>query len=224
LAKIVLLVSVNPGSGQTTITVNLAAALVRKERRVLIIEKGENPKLKTWLNIDRETDDQVNVQTEIETVKTSALAGIDFWSMDEANTIPAAFNSNYDYIFLLPKTKSSCKTLLKLSNHSIVCCDLSQKNAANEVISLDRNLHDLNKAAHHFSLVVLNKINTKEWHNNTENFSLLADYFGYERIADPIPHCERIHGLPLDGRTVWELSQENLRDAFMRLTEAIESL
>jgi hypothetical protein len=73
-------------------------------------------------------------------------------------------------------------------------------------------------------LVVLNKVNTKEWRNNTESFSLLADYFGYERISDPIPHCERIHDLPVDGRTVWELAQKNLHDAFMRLTEAVESL
>lgn len=221
MAKIVLLGSANPGSGQTTITVNLAATLVRKGHRVLIAEKGKNLKLRTWLNIHRETDGQVNVQSGLNAVKASALPGVDFWSMDDADTIPTAFNSNYDYIFLLPAAFVQCKTLLQFSDHSIVFCDLSQKNAANDVISLDRNL---NKDVDHLSLIVLNKINTKEWHNNAENFTLLADHFSYKRIADPIPHCERIHDLSLDGHTVWELSQENLRDAFMRLTEAVESL
>jgi hypothetical protein len=51
-----------------------------------------------------------------------------------------------------------------------------------------------------------------------------AHYFGYERIADPIPHCERLHDLSLEGHTVWEISQENLQDAFLRLIQVVESM
>jgi len=37
-------------------------------------------------------------------------------------------------------------------------------------------------------LILPNKINTKEWEQNTQQLFTLADYFGYEKIADPIPH------------------------------------
>lgn len=224
MARIIAVLSTRPGAGQTTITVNLVSALVRNGNRVLIAEKDENPKLKAWLGIDQGTHTNSPAQDQIGSVIAITRLGSDFWTMGDAQTIPAAFDSAYDYIFLVPVSLSSCKILLRLSDHVMVCCDLSQVDAAAQVISLDQNISDLPHGARQISLVVLNKVNTKEWHHNADHFSALANYFGYERIADPIPHCERIHDLPLDGHTVWDLSQENLQDAFRRLTEAVLTL
>ena len=73
-------------------------------------------------------------------------------------------------------------------------------------------------------LIISNKINTKEWEHNSQQLFALGDYFGYETLADPIPHCERIHDLPLTGWTVWDLQQENLKSAFTRLVATVEEL
>ncbi|HPT70049.1 MAG TPA: ParA family protein [Syntrophomonas sp.] len=220
MAKIILLVSVRSGSGQSTTAVNLASGLARKGYRVLVAEKGKNSKLRTWLGIDQDE----HFLNETSLVMTIAQMGFDFWGMENTDIIPDQFSHSYDYIILLPASASDCITVQHLSDHTIVCSDLNRKDASAEVISFDRDYRIRQSNTGIIDLIVLNKVNTKEWHHNAENFSLLTDYFGCERIADPIPHCERIHDLPLDGRTVWELSQDNLRDAFMRLTETVVSL
>lgn len=223
MTRIILVLSAHPGAGQTTITVNLASALVRQGHRVLIAEKGKNKKMRAWLGLEKATDNQTASPYQIVAGIVPTRIGTDFWVMEDADSIPTLFPADYEYVFLLPDGSSRCENLLPKCDRIMVCCSLDEKEAAARVIALDQCLSDLTRNPKPINLVVMNKINTKEWHNNLECFSLLADYFGEERIADPLPYCERIHDLPLDGRTVWELSQENLRDAFMRLTEAIKS-
>lgn len=223
MARIIIVLSAHPGAGQTTISVNLASALARQGHRVLIAEKGENKKLRAWLGLDRAADSPMASAGQMISGTVATCMGPNFWVMEDADRIPHEFAVDYEYVFLLPALSAGCESLLPGCDRILVCCSLEEKDSARQVIDLDQHLSSLTDSSRPVDLVVMNKINTKEWHNNLECFSLLADYFGEERIADPLPYCERIHDLPLDGRTVWELSQENLRDAFMRLTEAIKS-
>ena len=222
MAGIILVLSAHANAGQTTITVNLASALARQGHRVLIAEKGENKKLRAWLGFDRAADRPMPSSGQMMPGTVATRIGTDFWMMKDAERILPEIAVDYEYVFLLPATSAGCENLLPRCDRILVCCSLEEKDTARQVVDLDQHLSSLTGRPQPIDLVVMNKINTKEWHNNLECFSLLADHFGEERIADPLPHCERIHDLPLDGRTVWELSQENLQDAFMRLIEIIK--
>lgn len=222
MVRIIIVLSAHAGAGQTTITVNLASALARQGHRVLIAEKGENAKLRAWLGLAQTADNHPTSPDHTSPGTLATRIGPDFWVMGDAERIPPEFAVDYEYIFLLPAIPAGCESLLPRCDRILVCCSLEEKDTARQVIDLDQHLSSLTGSPRPVDLVVMNKINTKEWHNNLECFSLLADHFGEERIADPLPHCERIHDLPLDGRTVWELSQENLQDAFMRLIEIIK--
>ncbi|MDD2587032.1 MAG: ParA family protein [Syntrophomonadaceae bacterium] len=221
--KIISIVSVHPGSGQTTITVNLASGLAHKGCRVLIADMGYNEKLYHWLGIKPAEDsksirvsrmgiDLLNMTVSIDIATGAALFSPDIKQLD------------YDYLLVLPTSKSDCYLLNELSVYVITCTDLSHSNDVADIISLENYLHDSVGRANRISLLVFNKINTKEWEHNSQQLFALADYFGYERISDPIPYCERIHDLQLERCTVWELSQQNLQVAFMSLVETVELL
>lgn len=214
LLKIISIVSTHPGSGQTTITVNLASGLARNGYHVLIVNPNYNDKLYKWLGIDPE---------QYSNGILSSRMGIDLLNMNLISS-PALKEVDYDYLLFIPASEADYLLLSKMSDYLIACTDLSHNNEVADILSLEKYFHDSPGKANHISLLVLNKINTKEWEHNSQQLFTLADYFGYERIADPIPYCERIHDLPLERRTIWELSQQNLKDAFLRLVEAVENL
>lgn len=232
MLKTISIVSTHPGSGQTTITINLASGLVRNGFRVLIGSLNCNDKLGRWLGIDSGQYNSMNFKKSITNGILTSQIGIDWLIMnssieDSSGTtifLPDLKGLDYDFLLLLPASKSDCCRLDELSDYLIVCTDLSHSNEVDAIISLENDLYNPAKPGNSISMLVLNKINTKEWEHNSQQLFALADYFGYERIADPIPHCERIHDLPLDGRTVWELSQQNIKDAFMSLVETVQKL
>lgn len=225
--KILSIVSIHPGSGQTTIAINLASGLVRNGYRVLlIVNMNSNDKPGKWLGIDRDQHGSPDNQ-----ILTSRM-GVDLLNMNSCSEDTGAKNVlaarlkglDYDYVLFLPAYQSDSCLLNGICDYLIACTDLSHSNTVAEIISLENDFNDLTQPANRISLLVLNKINTKEWEHNSQQLFALDDYLGYERIADPIPYCERIHDLPLDGRTVWELSQQNLKDAFASLLETVEKL
>jgi cellulose biosynthesis protein BcsQ len=112
---ILLVISIHPGSGQTTVLVNLASGLVRQGKRVLIGELGSSPKLRDWLGVAP------------------------------------------DY----------CR-------------------ATNYSTTLD-NLQAVRGTSSGISLIIPNRIDTREWDHNSRQLMALADNFGFDKIADPIP-------------------------------------
>lgn len=232
MLKIISIVSTYPASGQTTIAINLASGLVRSGQRVLIVNLNGNDKLGRWLGFDPVQYSSLNYKESITRYILTSRMGIDLLNMisstdDSRSTIISSSDLkklDYDYLLLLPASKSDCDRLDGLFDYLVVCTDLSHSNEITDIVSLENDLPNPTKPANRISLVVLNKINTREWEHTTQQLIALADYFGYERIADPIPHCERIHDLPLDGRTVWELSQQNIKDAFRSLVETVQNL
>ncbi|HZK43401.1 MAG TPA: hypothetical protein VFC73_03865 [Syntrophomonadaceae bacterium] len=229
--KNIFIASVHPKSGQTTITLNLASGLVREGYRVLIIDIGHNEKLYNWLGINYEQDNKINNSDDIIKAINTSLLGIDWINMPRkskdihhlADFLPK-LEQDYDYLLIIPTSKSDCNLLNELSAHVLLCSDLSHNNEVADIISINKYLNETLGLKKSISLLVFNKINTKEWEHNTEQIFELADYLGYEKMADPIPYCERIHDLQLEKHTIWELSQKNLQAAFMSLIETVVSL
>lgn len=221
MPKVISVISAFPGSGQTTIAVNLAAALAREGNKVLLLNLGNGEKLSGWLDVNVEQAEGPGP------VATDAVyhsrRGIDLFIHSPSDNVAgkAMFlnlqQRGYDYVFLLPASKGDCQLIAHIPGHVLVCTDLSHIDEVQAVISLAKVIKDLGKDG--LDLIVPNKINTKEWEHNSGQLFTLADYFGYEKIADPIPYCERVHDLPLTGQTIWEINRENLKGAFNSLVE-----
>lgn len=140
------------------------------------------------------------------------------WHQPDISLLEAAA---YDYVIVNPVSEQECLLVINSVDHVIVCTDLEHANELKEFQTLEKQLRASKSA---ISLIVPNKINTKEWDKNSRQLFALAEYFGFEMIADPIPHCERIHDLPLGGQTVWSIKQENIKDAFNRLLEVVDNI
>ncbi|MEA1962093.1 MAG: hypothetical protein U9N81_12650 [Bacillota bacterium] len=112
----------------------------------------------------------------------------------------------------------------QLADNVIACTDLKHEDETCRLEKLQKELEVHSNGKRGINLVLPTKINTNEWESNTNNLFAIGDYFGYERIADLLPFCERIHDLPKDGKTVWQLRQKNIQDAFNRLLERVEDL
>jgi len=197
LIKVIMIISNRPACGQTTVAVNLASGLSRKGYRVLIGDTGNNKKLCHWLGIDRQeagTKAAKPLEDIAQAKIFSSRLGIDLLEVllnpggfAAANYSPHLEKLAYDYLLLAPASSEECNCLSAMADALIVCSDLT---AANELEEL-KNLEELWRAsrinAGGINLILPNKINTKEWEHNIEQLSILADYFGYEHIADPIP-------------------------------------
>ncbi|HRY12835.1 MAG TPA: AAA family ATPase [Syntrophomonadaceae bacterium] len=227
--KVITIINGHPGSGQTTVTVNLATGLLAKGRRVLILDWGNNQKLIQWLGT-------VPLQTSQGCQApgppiTSTRLGVDLLSfacVEGGQTVADALvpfmeGTDYEYILIHPASIEHAKQLIDLPYKLAVCTDLEHLDELGLIRTLQQNL-GVEDDARPVDLIISNKINTKEWEHNSQQLFALGDYFGYETLADPIPHCERIHDLPLTGWTVWDLQQENLKSAFTRLVATVEEL
>ena len=194
ILRIISIISTRPGAGQTTVTVNLASGLVRKGFRVLIGVGGYYEKLYKWVgitnqqeyNLDAKLTDNVDSRIMI------SREGIGLIDLDCNFPEPIIYSLAmgklaYDYLLLYPATHQDCSLLSLISDQIIVCTDLSHPNELEELQALEKYLQDSGGKARKLHLILPNKINTKEWTHNSQQLSALADYFGWERIADPIP-------------------------------------
>ena len=196
--KAVAVIAKHPGSGQTTVLVNLASGLVRKGYRVLIGELGKSEKLRNWLEIGWEDDTILEGDiTDTSRIKARILSsrlGIDLLPQvvePDVQETPLRLTCleelDYDFLLLHPAGGEYYKFINTPAVSVIVCTDLSHDNELEELQTLEECLQSLGKD-NGIDLILPNKINTKEWEQNTQQLFTLADYFGYEQIADPIPH------------------------------------
>jgi cellulose biosynthesis protein BcsQ len=196
--KVMTVIAKHPGSGQTTVLVNLASGLVRQGYRVLIGELGESEKLRNWLGIGWEGDTIVSGDiTDTSRIKTCILSsrlGIDLQPLvvePDAQETPLRLTHleelDYDFLLLHPAGSEYYKFPDIPTTTTIVCTDLSHDNELEELQALEECLQSLGND-NGIDLILPNKINTKEWEQNTQQLFTLADHFGYEKIADPIPH------------------------------------
>jgi hypothetical protein len=196
--KVIAVIAKHPGSGQTSVLVNLASGLVRQGYRVLIGELGKSKKLRNWLGIGWEDDTIVDGDiTDTSRTKTCILSsqlGIDLLPLIvEPNAQKTSMcltcleELDYDFLLLHPADSEYYKFADTPADTTIVCTDLSHDNELEELQALEECLQSRGNG-NGIDLILPNKINTKEWEQNTQQLFTLADYFGHEKIVDPIPH------------------------------------
>lgn len=219
-----------PDSGISTILVNLACGLFKQGMRILIADGSENGKLAEWLGVYG--DDQVSRYSDgvqWEGVIAHSRLGIDYIRIDSQpieNSSSLAWwkESAYDFIFTNSQKLLSNQALACNIDAVLVCTDLTHGDEVEQLQRLEQHLLTLTGKSNLIKLIIPNKINTKEWEHNSRYLFAIAEHYGFEAIADPIPHCERIHDLPMQGYTVWNLKQKNLQEAFNGLVEAVVKL
>jgi len=192
-----MIISNRPACGQTTVAVNLASGLSRKGYRVLIGDTGNNEKLRHWLGIDRQDTGTKAAKPYLEDKQAkifSSRLGIDLLELRlkpedyaAADYSPNLEKLAYDYLLLTPASSEDCQWLSAMADALIVCNDLAAAYELEELKTLEELWRASRINAVGIDLILPNKINTKEWEHNIEQLSILADYFGYEHIADPIP-------------------------------------
>jgi len=192
-----MIISNRPACGQTTVAVNLASGLSRKGYRVLIGDTGNNEKLRHWLGIDRQetgTKAAKPLEYKAQAKIFSSRLGIDLLELRlkpedyaAADYSPNLEKLAYDYLLLTPASSEDCQWLSAMADALIVCNDLAAAYELEELKTLEELWRASRINAVGIDLILPNKINTKEWEHNIEQLSILADYFGFEHIADPIP-------------------------------------
>ena len=197
MIKVIMIISNRPACGQTTVAVNLASGLSRKGYRVLIGDTGNNEKLRHWLGIDRQDTGTKAAKPYLEDKQAkifSSRLGIDLLELRlkpedyaAADYSPNLEKLAYDYLLLTPASSEDCQWLSAMADALIVCNDLAAAYELEELKTLEELWRASRINAVGIDLILPNKINTKEWEHNIEQLSILADYFGFEHIADPIP-------------------------------------
>ena len=210
--KKIVVVASHPGAGQTTLAVNLGSGLANKGHRILIAAGEENYKLYDYLGVSRQDD-----------IQTSSL-GVDIISFAQGIYMYDVDPEEYEFVFLIPGNKKEWGLIIDRYDHLLVCIDFTGETEIKELITLEKEIQDLSAEQKRISLIVPNKMNSKEWEHNSQELFTLADYFGADKIADPIPACERVHDLPGLKKTVWQINRQNLQNAFDRLIEKVEFL
>lgn len=188
MIKVISVISKHSGNGQTTITVNLASGLLRKGYRVLIGGLEKNDKLFNWLGVKVIDSKGNNVSTPI----VSSRMGIDLLIIRNESELPICLPDleklGYDYLLLQPASQENCRQISTLADIVVACTDLGHDDELEELQDLEKFLQTPVGKANSIDIILPNKINTKEWNQNSRRLFALADFFGFERIADPIPY------------------------------------
>lgn len=119
-----------------------------------------------------------------------------------------ALPDDYDFILL------DTNTDIPLSNGNainLICVDFSYLNTAyiSSLGPLPANTY-----------IVPCKVRFNEG-NTFKLLDQLASQVGVEQVLDGIPRCERIHDLPLVGKTIWELDNRPLQTAFTSIAKSL---
>ncbi len=235
--KIISLISSHPGTGQTTVAVNLAAGLARKGLKVLVCNLNPNIKLYYWLGIQVREETSVSLTPDLKVIKSYIYPsdmGIDVLYLGSQ---PAAktFQSDeimlmiqelaYDYLILNPGGRlEDLMIAAQMADNVIACTDLKSEDEVYQMEVLQKGIEHLSAGRRGINLVLPSKVNANKWESNTNILFDMGDFFGYERISDLIPLDHRIHHLPKNHKTVWDLHNTSIRDAFSRLLARVENL
>ncbi len=191
---LVRIISPEPKAGKTTLALNMATKLCEMDYRVLLIINN-NHDLLDWVN-------KLTIQPDSLTIKTLPL-DCDYSELTEPKD-----QNNYDFILL--DTNSN----IDFSSHDyidLICLDFSSIDAS--------TLGKINKLAPN-EYIVPCKVRFNDG-QNLELLSILANQVGVDKVLDGIPRCERIHDLPLIGKTIWELDNQPLQAAFLSIANSL---
>jgi len=225
--KTISLISTHPGAGLTTVAVNLGTGLARLKKKVLVSSLVSNPKLNSWLNSPpAENDIKAACPDELAKKIFTSPLGIDHLTAEtnrlntpqSINRLKACLEKlGYDYYIQISNSAGSLH-LIAEDCQIFICTDLKSDEEIADLIRLDQQLKGHARRA---DLIIPLKLDPKEWENNSSKLLALGEHFGYERIADMIPACERIHDLAKDGKSIWDINQLVLQNAFRQLVDFV---
>lgn len=101
--------------------------------------------------------------------------------------LPALKQLGYDYLLLHPATAGILQSLSRITDSMLVCTNLRYDNELLELQALQENLQAAGGKSRGISLIIPNRIDTREWDHNSGQLMALGEYFGFDKIADPIP-------------------------------------
>jgi len=213
------LLSPGPGSGKTTVLVNLGIGLQRKGYRILLATVGSDHIIHPWLGpIGQKA---IGPRLIIETTSHN----VDLFIMPDNNEYSSYLNIAEDfYDYILVDASSDLATVCKetiAANIIMTCIEAGLED--NRIFELEIQLRQLSQGARGIDLIVPSKARAGEWEANALQLTVLAEYFGEDRIADFIPFCEAIHDLPGEKKSVWDLPQHysNRKQAFDHLVNKV---
>lgn len=200
--------SPRPGAGKTTVMINLGVALQQAGAKVLLINLHSDQLFANW--VDLWAHERI----------TPTHLGPDALMVSEPPAqLPA---DDYDYILL----EAPDRILPQLSRTPVLfdmvcCCFHAGRDEWGDGIELQAKMHALADSC----LYIPCQTKTGEWEATSARLISLADQVGWENIADPLPHCEAIHDLPLLQSHLWSLPvhYRNRQQAFQSLLHLIRS-
>ncbi|MEN6348956.1 MAG: hypothetical protein ABFD08_06110 [Syntrophomonas sp.] len=213
------LVSWEVGTGQNTVAVNLAIGLAQQDKRVIVLNLNSNPRIYEWLQESSSEECFSFNQT------YSSGFGVDFIYPDAIKDLELE-KLNYDYaiINIGGDEKDFCKQGLAFCDFIIACTRLQSPDECSRLLELQSKIKEYGPNDQGFNLILPLQVHSGEWKTNSQRLFELAEAFGEEKLADFLPHCERIHDLFIQKKSVWMLSQPAIVDAFNRLLKRIEQL
>jgi len=213
------LVSWEFGTGQNTTAVNLALGLTQRNWRVILVNLNHSMKVFHWLRTSA-TEDEISFDHIY-----SSDSGVDF-VYPAADTKFTPEKTAYDYaIFNIGGDDAvHCEPGMLCSDFVIACTRLQSPNECRHLLELQSKIQRYRPDNQGLDLLLPMQIHSGEWAVNSHRLFELAEAFGDDKIADYLPHCERIHDLYLQKKCVWDIPQPAIIDAFNRMLERVEQL
>lgn len=163
--KIIVITSVQPQAGKTTLAVNLALGLKGKGHDCILLDMGKESEARQWLGRRGSIPCGSFLafdQTEINKVQADfVLVDLDLAHPDAAKILPLAHA-----VWLVVNLEDGDFYSRSLHNW-------------------DERLEAVRGAG--FDVIIPYQVNFREWQNNERKLFALVDYFGEERIASPVP-------------------------------------
>ena len=213
------LVSWESGTGQNTAAVNLANGLTQRNWRVIIVNLNHNKRVFDWLRTAA-TSEQLSYDHIY-----SSSSGVDF-VYPAVDMRLAIEKLSYDYAILNIGGDDAgyCEEGILCSDLIIACTRLQSPNECRHLLELQSKIQRYRLDNQGLDLLLPMQIHSGEWAVNSQRLFELAEAFGDDKIADYLPHCERIHDLYLQKKFVWNIPQPAIIDAFNRMLERVEQL
>jgi len=170
--RIVLITSVQPGAGKTTVAVNVACGLARRGYPTALVDLGRGQAAKLWLDkVAPDPDLLVYAGEELNQVNLEEperqFAG-EFIIVDLELTHPAAPG-------LLPKAD----LIWVVAHPGGSSLDFATLHELDEHVRIARGSG--------VDQCIPAQINLREWENNDRNLMALLEFYGEDRIASPVP-------------------------------------
>lgn len=211
----IVLLAPRPGAGVNTIALNLGIGLSHFKNKVLLTSNYAS--LADWLGGSGNKESSLLQRN----------PAFSWRSLSDNNaSVSQDIASGMDYCLYVPPHKDWLAGFL--NKYPALVLSVIDGNQANlpEIMALNLYLKEIRPDGRGMDLVVPNKVKPGEWSENSRLIFDLAEDLGWDKIADPIPHCEALHDLPREHMSVWELPPQykNRRAAFQSLVDRVLEL